>query len=203
MTKIAIIQGHPDFNRPHFCHALAQEYEAAALCAGHEVRVLDVANLAFPLLRSAEEFHQGALVPDVAAAQETLVWAQHLLLVYPLWYGMPPARMHAFLEQLFRPGVAVESVQGGFPTGKLHGRTARLVVTMAMPGWVYRWLYGALSAWVLRRHLLGLSGIKTVGMEFIGLCGAGLTEQAFSREMTPEQRAAWLARMAALGRRGA
>lgn len=206
MARITIIQGHPDSGRVHFCHSLAQTYAKAAMQAGHEIRLLDVASLTFPQLRSAEEFHAGMLAPDIALAQQALVWAQHLLLVYPLWYGFPPARLHAFLEQIFRPGVAGARCGAGFPQGRLHGRTARLVVTMAMPGFVYR-LSGALSARALRRHLLGGSGIKPVRMDFIGHCGAGEEEDeaaALPPPMPgPVPGAGWLARMRRLGARAA
>ena len=33
-------------------------------------------------------------------------WAQHLVLMFPLWLGDMPALMKAFLEQVARPGLA-------------------------------------------------------------------------------------------------
>jgi putative NADPH-quinone reductase len=54
--RIVIIQGHPDVSNRHFGHALAQEYAVGAEAGGHEVRVIDVAALDFPLLRSKEDF---------------------------------------------------------------------------------------------------------------------------------------------------
>lgn len=50
--RIALIQAHPDAAGGHLCHALAQAYADGAARAGHEVRVIDVAHLDFPLLRS-------------------------------------------------------------------------------------------------------------------------------------------------------
>ena len=48
-AHIVIIQGHPDPSEEHFCHALAESYEAGAKQAGHEVRQISVARLDFPL----------------------------------------------------------------------------------------------------------------------------------------------------------
>jgi putative NADPH-quinone reductase len=58
MTKrITILQGHPDPRGHHFGNALVEAYADGARAGGHEVRCIEVAKLAFPLLRSAEEFY--------------------------------------------------------------------------------------------------------------------------------------------------
>ena len=41
--------------------------------------------------------------PRVAAAQQDIAWAQHLVMIDPLWIGMMPAMMKGFLKQVFRP----------------------------------------------------------------------------------------------------
>lgn len=53
MTRICVIQGHPNGGNSHFCHALADAYVEGALSAGHEVRTIVVADLDFPILRSS------------------------------------------------------------------------------------------------------------------------------------------------------
>jgi len=50
--RILILQGHPDASTRHFCHALAESYAEAAGAAGHEVRLLEIARIEFPLLKS-------------------------------------------------------------------------------------------------------------------------------------------------------
>jgi hypothetical protein len=59
--RILIIQGHPDRDGDHFCHALGDRYDAGARAAGHEVRRVDVARLDFPILRSKKEWDAGTL----------------------------------------------------------------------------------------------------------------------------------------------
>ena len=58
--RIAILQGHPDPCGRHFGNALADVYADGACAAGHEVRCIEVAKLDFSLLRSSEDFYQGA-----------------------------------------------------------------------------------------------------------------------------------------------
>ncbi|MDP3596851.1 MAG: NAD(P)H-dependent oxidoreductase, partial [Nitrospirota bacterium] len=57
--RITIIQGHPDAQARHFCHALADEYARGAEDGGHEVRCIEVATLDVPLLRTKADFEKG------------------------------------------------------------------------------------------------------------------------------------------------
>lgn len=52
--RILIIIGHPDPGPKRLCRALAASYADGARSAGHEVRLVDVATIDFPLLRTKE-----------------------------------------------------------------------------------------------------------------------------------------------------
>ena len=52
MTRILIIQGHPDPDPARYCRALAAAYAEGAREGGHEIRVLDLAALSIPPLGS-------------------------------------------------------------------------------------------------------------------------------------------------------
>src|SRR5918995_2622225 len=132
--RIAIIQGHPDPDRSRFCRALADAYAEGAADAGHQVRRIEVAELDFPLLRTKEDFQSGAAPAAIRQAQEAIGWAEHLLIVYPLWLGSMPALLKAFLEQVFRPGFAMGKAdeEKGW-SKRLAGKSARIIVTMGMP----------------------------------------------------------------------
>ncbi len=189
--RIVLILGHPDPRGEHFCHALAAAYEAGARAAGHEVRVVDAARADFPLLRSAQEW-RGAAPAAIRRAQQDLLWAEHLVLVFPLWLGDLPALFKGFLEQLLRPGFAVgEAAPGRLWKKLLKGRSARVVVTMGMPALFYRIYYRAHSVKNLQRNILDFCGISPVRTTLIGMVDTGSV------------RAAWLEKLAALGRRGA
>lgn len=190
--RIVIIQGHPDPGGGRFGHALADAYAAAATEAGHAVRRIEVARLDFPLLRTQHAFEDEAPPPDIAAAQDDVRWAEHIVVVYPLWLGTVPALLKGFLEQLFRPGFAVDEAAGAWPRRKLSGRSARVVVTMGMPALVYRWYFRAHGLRNLERNVLRFAGIRPVRATLIGMIGA----------MDASARARWLDRLAALGHRG-
>jgi putative NADPH-quinone reductase len=195
MTKrIAIIQGHPDDAEARFCRAFAKIYAESARAAGHTVDVIDVAGLAFPLLRSKAGYERGEVPLVLEPAQEAIRNADHLLLIFPLWLGDLPALLKGFLEQILRPGFAYA---GGMDGGKfrplLKGKSARVVVTMGMPAIAYRLFFGAHGLKNLRRNILGFCGVGPIRESLIGLI----------EQHDPKARETWLARASILGREGA
>ncbi|HQR14687.1 MAG TPA: NAD(P)H-dependent oxidoreductase [Nitrospira sp.] len=191
--RITIIQGHPDGQARHFCHALADEYAKGCEDGGHTVRRVDVAMLEIPVLRTKEDFERGQAPDFIRPAEEAISWADHLVIVYPLWLGSMPALLKAFFEQVFRPGVAFQYQPDGTTAKKFFaGKSARVVVTMGMPAWVYRWWYRAHSLKSLQRNILQFCGIKPAKATLIGNI----------ESMTAQQRASWLDEMRGFGERG-
>jgi putative NADPH-quinone reductase len=190
---ILLIQGHPDTEAGHLCHALEDAYAKGASAAGHSIERINVAALDFPLLRSKRDWEQGSVPPGLAPAQAAIQWAEHLVLFFPLWLGDMPALLKGFLEQVARPGFAF-STEGKNPLAHkgLIGRSARVVVTMGMPAVVYRWYFQAHSIKLLERNILGFVGIAPVRKTLIGMTG----------EMDPEVGKKWLDKMEKLGAGG-
>lgn len=165
--KILILNGHPDARPERLCTALANAYVRGAIVGGHEIRRMDVGAMRFALIRSQADFVDDEAAPDVQRAQADLRWADHLLIVHPLWLGGMPAVLKGFLEQVFRYGVAL-SPPGGPPRGLLRGKSARVVVTMGMPAFVFRWVFGAHGLRSLERGVLWISGFKPIRRVIIG-----------------------------------
>ena len=57
---------------------------------------------------------------------------------------------------------------GGFPRGRLKGRSARVIVTMGMPTLLYRIFYGAHGVKAFNRSILGIAGIGPIGTTLFG-----------------------------------
>lgn len=193
MSKILVIQGHPDPAGGHLCHALAEAYTDAARAAGHLVETVTPASLQFPLLASAHEWEEGAVPPVLAPAQRAIADAQHIVIIYPLWLGDMPACLKAFLEQVARPGFALDrKPKNPLNAGLLAGRSARVVVTMGMPALFYRWYFCAHSLKSLERNILNFVGIAPVRKTLVGSAG----------KMDGAAVAAWRQRMQVLGAKG-
>ena len=194
MTKnIAIILGHPDPNEKRFCRALAQAYSEGAKSSGHAVKQIDIAQIDFPFIRTKDDFDKSQTPNSIRSAQEIIRWANHVVLIYPLWLGTLPAYLQAFLEQTLRPGFAANEGVAGKPWEKLlTGKSARIVVTMGMPAFAYRWFYFAHSLKNLERNILGFCGIAPVKSTLIGMIEA----------INDDERQAWLEKMRLLGSAG-
>ena len=152
-----------------------------------------MSQLRFPLLRTAEDFQSGSAPDAIRKCQEHVAWAEHVVILYPLWLGSMPALLKGFFEQLFRPGFAfAESRSKGFPRKLLKGKSARVVVTMGMPRLFYRWYYRAHSLKSLERNILAFCGI--------GPCQASIVGMVERRGAAG--RGAWLEKLSRLGRLG-
>lgn len=193
LRHIVVIDGHPDSDPSRYVHALAQRYAAGAEESGHAVRRLAVGDMAFPLITDRKTWEGEDLPPAIREAQEAITWAEHLLIIYPLWLGDMPAQLKGFFEQVLRPGFAFDpNASDRFPRKRLKGRTARIVVTMGMPAFVYRAFYHAHSVRSLERNILSFVGIRPVRRVLIG-----------SVEGRPSARERWLDALHAWGVAGA
>ena len=189
--KIAIIDAHPDPDPERFIHALAEEYYAGARDAGHEVRQIMLGDINMPILHTRNDWMHNGAPEDVKPGQEAILWADHIVFLYPLWLGDMPALLKAFLEQALRPGTALQYGDSPTPEKLLKGKSARLVVTMGMPAFFYRAYYGAHSVRSFKRNILELVGIDPVTTSLIG-----------NVEGTVAHRTRWLKRMNDYGRAG-
>ena len=189
-TRILVIHGHPDSES--FCTALAAAYRDAARATGAEVRDLVLADLTFePNLRFGYR-QRTELEPCLIAAQADLVWAQHVVLVHPVWWGSVPGLLKGFLDRVLLPGFAFKKRPGSVWWDKLlTGKTGRIISTLDQPGWYYRMRYGSPSSKALKR----------LTFEFCGIAPTRVTLVGPIRLSTDQTRAAFLRRIARLGAR--
>lgn len=189
MAEIAIVVGHPRSGT--YCEALADAYCRGAEAGGHRVRVFSLSRMRFdPILHDGFGGTQ-PLEPDLAEAQETIRAADHLVIVFPLWFGCLPALLKGFIERVFQPGFATEKADT--PMGfrpLLVGKSARIIITMGMPGFVYRWYFGAHALKMLKRNILGFVGFAPIRDLVLGRIEA----------VPSERRRRWLSEVEALGR---
>jgi putative NADPH-quinone reductase len=198
IKHVVIIQGHPDPESRHFCHALADAYSAGARQAGHHVDVIDVARLDFPLARSRDDLEYRPAPKAIRLAQDMLARSDHVVLFYPVWNGAMPALLKGFLEQTFRSSFIFPDVKPGERLGfssyfsqrkALAGKSGRVVATMQMPAFVYRWCFHPHP----EKNTLKVSGISPIRESLIGLVEAG----------DGRRRKRWLSKIGDLGRRAA
>jgi NAD(P)H dehydrogenase (quinone) len=192
MKKILLIVGHP--NPSSFNHALATQYAESARQAGHTVTVLDLHTLQFdPILRLGYAGEQ-ALEPDLQMAQAEIRAADHIVVVFPSWWGSVPALLKGFIDRTLLPGFAFKYQSRDTPWWDrlLKGRTGHLMVTMDTPWWYNRLFYGNAN----------INTMKAATFQFCGIMKVKVSIFDGVRLSKPEKRARWMERARRLGMAG-
>lgn len=157
--NVLLINGHP--RRDSLSDSLARAYVEGARTSGAIVKELVLANLQFDLHVRQHNPHLQELEPDIREAQQLIHWADHLVFVYPTWWGTMPALLKGFLDRVLTSGYAFEEIEGG--TGYaplLRGRTAQLITTMDTPVTVYKLIYKAPGHNAMKKATLGFCGFE-------------------------------------------
>ncbi|WCL80985.1 NAD(P)H-dependent oxidoreductase [Saprospira sp. CCB-QB6] len=188
--KIVIIVGHPDKESYNF--SLAAAYKAGAEQSGAEVREINIRDLDFNPNLEYGYRKRTELEPDLLQSQETLKWADHIVWVYPVWWGSVPAIMKGFLDRVLLPGFAFKKRDDSLWWDKFFtGKTSRIISTMDQPNWYYKWIYKAPSHNAMKKLTMNFIGVKSVKITSIG--PVRMSKDAF--------RANWLKKVEELGRK--
>lgn len=179
--NVLIIAGHP--RKDSFSHALADAYKEGALQAGAHVKQLLLMDMMFNpnVVTVSPQFQQSE--EDVKRAQAYISWADHLVFVYPTWWGTMPALLKGFLDRVFTPGFSFAERAGGNGWVKLlKGKTGQLITTMDTPLWVYRWILKA----------PGHRALSDATLKFCGVSPVRSLSFSTIKDSSPEQRQNWL-----------
>ena len=188
MSKIAIVVGNP--MRDSYSEALGEAYLRGAESGGHEAKLFRLARMNFDAILREGYRREQPLEPDLVAARAALRASDHLVFVFPLWAGDMPAIMKGFIERVLQPDLlALRAGEGRADWKIFKGKSARVIMTMGMPGWFYRWYYGAHALKLLRRNVLHLIGVWPVRSTIYGMIEA----------LSDETRKQWLREVEALG----
>ncbi len=173
MTRICVIDGHPDTASGHFVSALCDAYAEGADASGFEVSRIRIAELDVVLLKSAAEFDTPP-AKAICEAREKIEAAEHIVFTFPLWMGSMPAVCKAFWEQVARGKFLLDTGDkpDQWPQQKLKGRTIRIIVTMGMPAFAYRFFFGAHSVKAIEAGIFRMSGFRRIRHTLFGGIGA-------------------------------
>jgi len=142
MARITIIVGHP--HPGSYCEALGKAYLRGAHAGGYKAKLFVLANMTFDAILREGYHRLQPLEPDLVAAREAFFACDHVVFVFPLWCGDMPAIMKGFIERITQPDLLRVQKSGGKESWKIFsGKSARVIMTMGMPGLFYRWYFGA------------------------------------------------------------
>ena len=183
-----IINGHPGKNT--FNSALSEAFIKGTQKSSVTIKTIDVADLNLTLDMTG--FDKDKPVPDnIIKVQEMILWADHLVWIYPTWWASMPAMLKAFFEQVFLSDFAFKYKKSSkfvkwdkFLTGK----TAQVISTMDSPPWYYK-------------LMVGDPGYKTV-KDIMNFCGIKMKKRTYFGSVkvsTQMQREKWLGKAEQLG----
>ena len=166
MAHTVIVTSHP--YEGSFCHALMVAAKTGAEQAGNTVDVIDLEADGFdPVMHSADLIgflKHKAQDPQALDYIGRVKAADHLILVFPIWWELMPAMMKGFIDKVVFPGETFNYTKGG--TGmasnlpKLQSTT--IMSTMNTPKPLYRWVFGNAIQRALVRGTFVKMGLKHV-----------------------------------------
>jgi len=140
-----------------------------ASSAGVELKRFDLASLSFEPNVVQVSPHDQDREEGLRQAMEAIDWADHIVIIFPTWWGSMPALLKGFLDRVLIPGFAFADRDEGEGWEKLlSGRSAHLLTTMDTPPWVYRLIYRSPGLNGLARATLGFCGISPVRRTIFG-----------------------------------
>ena len=186
--KILVFLGHPDTDS--MCCQFADAYGKGARESGHEVRRLNLGDMAFdPILHKGYKVIQ-ALEPDLLQFQEDVKWCDHLVIVYPSWWSTMPALLKGLFDRAWLPGFAYKFLPSGLGWRRLlKGRTGRVFVTSDAHPILARFLFGD-NTNEIQDGILWFAGIST-RMKKVGPM----------KNISAQRRAKWVSRFVNYGRK--
>ena len=172
--KILVINGHP--YEKSYVSALFETFVNHLNTERFKIRTIELGKMDFdPVLRYGYSQRMTA-DRDILLSQEWLKWADHIVFFYPIWWTSMPALLKGWLDRVLTPGFAYN--MNGFKTIKhLKGRTAQLFLTADGPA-LYQRLIPNSPIRLMRKHILGLCGIRVDKSDILGMVTLPHREQS-------------------------
>lgn len=184
------------FNHPYggsFCGAILAAVERGLKTGGHKCRVINLDQDDFdPVMRSkdllafvgagrAGEDALDAIDDQVREYKGHLEWAEHLVMIFPVWWMTTPAMTKGFIDKVIFPAIAYDMKDGRL-VSRLSLRKVTVITTMNTPADIYREVFG---------NPLEGSLIKGTFRQ-IGIENIEWTSLNEVKQVSREQREAWL-----------
>jgi NAD(P)H dehydrogenase (quinone) len=125
-----IILAHPD--PVSFNGAIAELYCRTVRGLGHEAMLRDLYGTGFdPVLKSHERPDKAgfSISEDVRREIEIISDADVYVLIYPIWFGMPPAMLKGYIDRVIGSGVTPAEIQHREAQGVVRGKRLLSIIT--------------------------------------------------------------------------
>lgn len=111
---------------------------------GNEVRVLNINDIEIDYLKMENNLPAKYLTSELKEAQDNIIWADQLVLVYSVWCLNIPAKLKSFIERIFQADILVKNGKMG-PEPILKNKTMVLIQSYGMPKFIMKYFYSDLT----------------------------------------------------------
>lgn len=135
---------------------------------GGEVEVIDLDSDGFNPVMSGKDllaFRNHQSIDEQANKYiEQLKTADHLVMIFPIWWELMPAMTKGFIDKVIFPGSAYTYTESGYGMNTLLGniKTTTVITTMNTPSAIYKLVFGNAIKKALITGTLKKTGLKKV-----------------------------------------
>lgn len=164
--KTIIVYNHP--YKGSFCNAILESVKKGALKAGHEVDIIDLDSDRFNPIMKEEDLlafrnHQ-ATDEQAIGYINRIKQADHLVLIFPIWWELMPAMTKGFIDKVIFPGSTYSYTKSGYGMQTMLNKlkSTTVITTMNTPKVMYKFIYGNAIKKALIKGTFKKSGCKNV-----------------------------------------
>lgn len=145
--KVVIVFNHP--YEGSFCNAILHSVSKGLKEADHEIDLIHLDKDNFNPVMTAEDLRafrdKNPVDPKAIEYQKRIKSADHLILIFPIWWELMPALMKGFVDKVIFPGVAYDYTNSSNTLMKplwINIKSVTMITTMNTPYWLYWLLFG-------------------------------------------------------------
>lgn len=185
------------FNHPYegsFCNAILDAAQEGLAESGQPCRLIHLDKDGFDPVMRAKDLKAFAMAgkegekaltdvdPLVMQYKEKIEWAEHLVMIFPIWWMSVPAMTKGFIDKVIFPAIAYDMVGNRLQSRLSSLEKVTVITTMNTPADIYKERFGNAIENTLIKGTFHQIGIKNV--EWLSLNKVRQTSQ--------EQRLEWL-----------
>ena len=188
--KTLIVYDHP--YEGSFCNAILKAVQRGLKKGGHTCKVINLDKDNFdPVMRAKDlkafaELGRGIesalmnLDPTVFRYKKKLEWADHIVMIFPIWWMSMPAMMKGFVDKVIFPGVAYDMDNGRLVSRLASLKQVTVISTMNTPADIYRDMFGnSLEGSLIKGtfNQIGIHDAEWISFNMVKQVGTEVREQ--------------------------
>ncbi len=164
--NILIVTAHP--SSVGHTHMIAQTYTVAKKSKYNDIKIVDLYAKEYSVdLLTFENIRTFKPSKIQKKFQEQVAWAHEIVVIHPIWWGLPPAIMKNWADLTFWMGFAYKFTGPHKVKKLLKGKTAKIFVTNGGASWFYHFIFmPLLSYWKL--CVFGFTGVEVIDVKICG-----------------------------------